>query len=241
MPSRIRHQGWYKHIGLGRNIRTADLPLPYTKRMAHLFLQAPDHFTVEMALRWGQVRGLGGSEVLASAVAATRLGRSFEHEDFWQTVLHFFVNEPMLDPVARRPHRGLSQRSAVRAAGGFSSRRVSWDNWPSPAESDNEGTHPEVALEAGRGVAQATEAPSRSHAGPLEAVGHRRVSLCREGRAGPRAASDVDNSRVAEQWRAIPGRACDAALRCKLCACLCWTGVIHLVDADREPRCGGTG
>jgi hypothetical protein len=95
----VKQQGWYKHIGLGRNIRTADLPLPYTKRMAHLFLQAPDHFTVEMALRWGQVRGLGGSEVLASAVAATRLGRSFEHEDFWQTALHFFVNEPMLDAL----------------------------------------------------------------------------------------------------------------------------------------------
>jgi hypothetical protein len=95
----VRQQGWYKHIGLGRNIRTADLPLPYTKRMAHHFLQASDHFTVEMALRWGQVRGLGGSEVLASAVASTRLGRSFEHEEFWQTVLHFFVNEPMLDPL----------------------------------------------------------------------------------------------------------------------------------------------
>lgn len=95
----VRQQGWYKHVGLGRNIRTADLPLPYTKRMAHLFLQAPDHYTVEMALRWGQVRGLGGSDLLASAVAASRLGRSFENEEFWQTVLHFFVNEPKLDPL----------------------------------------------------------------------------------------------------------------------------------------------
>ena len=99
----VRQQGWYKHIGLGRNIRTADFPLPYTKRMAHRFLQAPNHFTVEMALRWGQVRGLGGSEVLARAVAATRLGRSFEHEDFWQTVLHFFVNEPMLERLHVSP------------------------------------------------------------------------------------------------------------------------------------------
>jgi hypothetical protein len=67
--------------------------------MAHLFLQAPDHYRVEMALRWGQVRGLGGSEVLARAATATRLGRSFEHEDFWQTVVQFFANEPKLDPV----------------------------------------------------------------------------------------------------------------------------------------------
>ncbi|MGC8644545.1 MAG: hypothetical protein ACP5XB_32170 [Isosphaeraceae bacterium] len=94
-----KYQGWYKHIGLGRNIRTADLPLPYTKMMAHHFLLAPDHFSVEMALRWGQVRGMGGSELLARAVAATQLGRTFEHEDFWKTVVQFLVNEPALDAV----------------------------------------------------------------------------------------------------------------------------------------------
>jgi hypothetical protein len=92
-----RRQGWYRHIGSGQNIRTADLPLPYTKKMAHEFLQAPDHFTVEAALRWGQVRGLGGPKELAIAIASTRLGRSFEFEDFWATVVHFFVNHPELD------------------------------------------------------------------------------------------------------------------------------------------------
>jgi hypothetical protein len=64
--------------------------------MAHHFVQAPDHFTVAAALRWGQVRGLGGSERLAHAVAATRLGQSFEHEDFWKTVLHFIINHPAI-------------------------------------------------------------------------------------------------------------------------------------------------
>jgi PcfJ-like protein len=92
-----RRQGWYLHVGSGRNIRKADLPLPYTKLMAHHFLQAPDHFTVEAALRWGQVRGLGGSKELALAITATRLGRSFESEDFWGTVVRFFVNHPDLD------------------------------------------------------------------------------------------------------------------------------------------------
>jgi hypothetical protein len=95
----VRYQGWYKHIGLGRNIRTADLSLPLTKMMTHHFMLAPDHFTVEAALRWGQVRGMGGSEELTRAVSATRLGRSFEHEDFWKTVIQFFVNEPTLDPI----------------------------------------------------------------------------------------------------------------------------------------------
>jgi hypothetical protein len=89
-----RRQGWFVHIGSGKNIRRADLPLPYTKKMAHAFLQVPDHVPVDAALRWGQVRGLGGSEGLADAIVATRLGRSFEAEEFWGTVVRFFVDHP---------------------------------------------------------------------------------------------------------------------------------------------------
>jgi hypothetical protein len=96
-PEARRQQRWFTLIGSGQNIRRADLPLPYTKRMAHHFLQAPDHSSVEAALRWGQVRGLCGSERLAGAVVATRLGRSFESEEFWSTVVQFLVNHPELD------------------------------------------------------------------------------------------------------------------------------------------------
>ena len=92
-----RHRGWYMQVGAGQNIRHADLPLPYTKRMAHHFLQAPDHSSVGEALRWGQVRGLGGSAKLALSVASTRLGRSFESEDFWATVVMFLVAHPEID------------------------------------------------------------------------------------------------------------------------------------------------
>jgi hypothetical protein len=93
----VRHQGWFLHIGSGQNIRTADLPLPYTKRMAHHFMQAPADLTVEAALRWGQIHALGGSERLVRAVLGTRLRGDFEHDDFWTTVLQFFVAHPMLD------------------------------------------------------------------------------------------------------------------------------------------------
>ncbi len=92
-----RRQAWFLHVGRGRNIRTADLPLPFTKRMAHHFLQAPADLTVDGALRWGQIQGLGGSERLARAIIATRIGNSFEHDDFWLTVLRFFVANAMLD------------------------------------------------------------------------------------------------------------------------------------------------
>jgi hypothetical protein len=93
----VRQQEWFLHIGKGHNIRTADLPLAYTKRMAHYFMQAPPDLTVESALRWGQIHGLGGTARLVSAIVGTRLGSSFLDDDFWATVLQFFIANPMLD------------------------------------------------------------------------------------------------------------------------------------------------
>ena len=97
-PAAREQQGWFKHVGGGQNIRTAaGLPVTLTKRAAHLFPKAPREYTVEAALRWAQIRALGGGEDLVRAVVATRLGERFEDEAFWVSVLHFFVNNPQLD------------------------------------------------------------------------------------------------------------------------------------------------
>jgi hypothetical protein len=93
----LPQHAWYKHLGQGHNIRTAGLPLHFTKTMAHLFTQAPHHYTSIMALRWAQVRGLRGGEALARHIIGTRLGRVLENEDFWESVLHFFINNPSLE------------------------------------------------------------------------------------------------------------------------------------------------
>lgn len=97
-------QDWYLHIASGKNIRTAkQFTVNFTKRMAHLFLQAPKYYNIEHALRWAQVTALGGSDDLVKAVYRTRLGKSFENEDFWFTVIQFFINNPMLDPAQVGP------------------------------------------------------------------------------------------------------------------------------------------
>ena len=93
-----RQQGWFVHVGSGQNIRTADLPLVLSKRMAHVFAEAPSELTATEALRWAQVMGQEGSEALAQAVIATELGRNFADESFWSTVVLFLVENPMLDP-----------------------------------------------------------------------------------------------------------------------------------------------
>ena len=97
-PEAQCQQGWFVHVGSGQNIRTADLPLVLSKRMAHVFAEAPSELTATEALRWAQVVGQGGSEVLAQAVIATELGRGFAAEPFWSTVVLFLVENQMLDP-----------------------------------------------------------------------------------------------------------------------------------------------
>ena len=93
-PETWRQQGWFIHLGRGGSPRTAGLPIPITRRIAHEFAQAPPQFRVEYAIRWAQVLGLGGTESLAHTLARSELGRSFHAEEFWVTVIHFFINNP---------------------------------------------------------------------------------------------------------------------------------------------------
>ena len=91
-----RQQGWFLHIACGGNIRTSDLPVSFTKKMAHHFLLASPDLTIEEAIRWGQVVGQGGSNALAGAVIS-RLGASYDNEPFWSSVIQFFIGNAV-DP-----------------------------------------------------------------------------------------------------------------------------------------------
>ena len=54
-----------------------------TQRVAHHFLQAPPaHYSVEGAVRWGQIAALSGTPQLADACVATWLGDHFGNEAF---------------------------------------------------------------------------------------------------------------------------------------------------------------
>ena len=97
------HRRWYLHVGRGLNIRTCDLPVRFTKKMAHHFLRAPADATVAQALRWGQVFGLGGDERLARALFGTRLVSCFENDDFWASVIRWLIAHPSVDRTQIRP------------------------------------------------------------------------------------------------------------------------------------------
>ncbi|WP_165229299.1 PcfJ domain-containing protein [Aquisphaera insulae] len=101
-PAR-RQQGWFRHAGQGKSLRDAGFPIRLSRRMAHEFAHAPARFPIRFALRWAQVIGLGGSDELARVVAATRLGRDFNHGAFWTSVIHVLINSPRLDPALVEP------------------------------------------------------------------------------------------------------------------------------------------
>ena len=113
-----RRQDWFRHVGRGGSLRTAGFPVELNRRMAHEFAHAPADFPIEFALRWAQVRGLGGTDALARAVAESRLGREQSDDGFWVSIFQFLVNRPEIgpvhvDPVVEFLHHRRSERRRV--------------------------------------------------------------------------------------------------------------------------------
>jgi hypothetical protein len=93
-PQGFRQRSWYIRLGRGTSFRALNPPLVLTRKMEHFVRQAPDHYTVSQALRYGETRGLGGSEALAHEIVASRLGQKIAYPEFWRTVLWFFLAHP---------------------------------------------------------------------------------------------------------------------------------------------------
>ena len=92
------YREWFINLGMGENIRKQQgLPIPFTKKMAHNFSQAPGNLSVNGAIRWAQVISLGGDDRTVHGLLSTPLGRSFNHDDFWVSVIRLFIDNPFLD------------------------------------------------------------------------------------------------------------------------------------------------
>jgi len=117
---------WFIHIGIGKNLaRASGLPYPLTKAMAHHALLAPDHLSFLEALRWGQFKGLGVSEMLATAAADSELRRPWADESICLSFGHFLARFPELDSSRVRPmvdylHAVRHGRGCLNARPGYS-------------------------------------------------------------------------------------------------------------------------
>jgi hypothetical protein len=98
----VREHGWYVHLGTGQNIRTAPgLFFPLTKKQSHHFYNAPNSCPIYAAFRYGQIISYDGNERVLNALIPTKIcdPRSFvkEEDEFWQSVIRWFISNPMLD------------------------------------------------------------------------------------------------------------------------------------------------
>jgi PcfJ-like protein len=98
-PEAAKLRRWSIALGAGCGLRGCDIPLAYTRKLWQCLRLAPDHLLVNEALRWAQVVSLGGSTRLAETLLQTRIANSFEQEQFWNEVLVWFINNPLLDLV----------------------------------------------------------------------------------------------------------------------------------------------
>jgi len=94
-----KYISWFIDLAYGQSVKSlSKIPVRLTKKGAHYFLQAPKHYTIEMALRRAQALAFRNDELLAERIACTGLSRNnFYHEAFWETVIQFFMKQTMLD------------------------------------------------------------------------------------------------------------------------------------------------
>lgn len=89
----------YLYLATGRSVRQFSglKHLPITKRMAALFMQAPDDLRPIETFRWAQILSLGGDARLARIlINQTHLWAPTADEAYWQTVILFLIqNQPL--------------------------------------------------------------------------------------------------------------------------------------------------
>lgn len=122
-PGAHHFRDWFVIMGRGESLRGAWTPIPFTRKMWHHFLEAPETYTVPQAIRYGQIHALGGRRPLADAIIATLAASDFDHHEFWESVLRFFIANPMLDRAHVGPivdwlhHQRFAFQEVVTARG----------------------------------------------------------------------------------------------------------------------------
>ncbi len=105
---------WYCHVGRGSSLRKlVGMPPSMTHRALRLAGNAPAHLTIREALRWGQVKALGGSDELMAEVLKSRMVKELSNDAVWSRLMekmaaakpsfprHFGIISDMLLEVIR--------------------------------------------------------------------------------------------------------------------------------------------
>lgn len=108
----VKYAQWFIDIGAGKNIRKSkDLPFDFTKKMAHIFMHAPDNLTPFEACWYSRALALTNDERTTLGFMGTKITRSLLRDnwftmdfEFTDSLIRWFANNPMLaisqyDPI----------------------------------------------------------------------------------------------------------------------------------------------
>ncbi|TNE51755.1 MAG: hypothetical protein EP344_16375 [Bacteroidetes bacterium] len=106
---------WFLHVAGGNNLSRAEgLPFQFTRKAAHYLFEAPEELAMLEALRWAQVRAMGGTKATADLFAQV-LGDAYgPFEQEWAAVIRF---------VIRHWKKGYREQ-ALRIIGFIRSQRI---------------------------------------------------------------------------------------------------------------------
>lgn len=90
---------WYCHFARGGSLRKIQgMPPSITSRALHLAMQAPQELTVRQALRWGQVKSLGGGSEMLSEVLSSRMVKDLSNDAIWSRLLEKLIGSKNFNP-----------------------------------------------------------------------------------------------------------------------------------------------
>ena len=118
----IRMQDAYTGVSRGQCLRKLNPPLPLSRKMERYFLESPPALGYVEALRFAQIRGLGGEVQLAREILSSNLGLRPERNEFHQSVILYLVNHrteiqisevgPLIDFINAKKY-GFRERGAI--------------------------------------------------------------------------------------------------------------------------------
>lgn len=90
---------WYCHLASGGSMRTVQgMPPSITSRALHLAMDAPVELTIRQALRWGQVKAIGGSPEFMAEVLRSRMVKDLSNDAIWSRLLEKLVAARSFNP-----------------------------------------------------------------------------------------------------------------------------------------------
>lgn len=90
---------WYCHLSSGGSLRNVrGIPPSVTSRALHLAMKAPAELTIRQALRWGQIKALGGSSAFLGEVLKSRMLGDLSNDAVWSRLFEKLVTAGNFNP-----------------------------------------------------------------------------------------------------------------------------------------------